>query len=66
MVKKKCFICKKKIKSIIPSECKCKLIFCRLHIHPDEHNCTFDYKEEYKKRLIQNNPQIIQEKFVKL
>jgi len=33
---------------------------------PDTHNCTFDYKEEYKKTLIKNNPQVIHEKFVKL
>lgn len=66
MPKKKCFLCKKKIKSVIPCLCKCELLFCRLHMDPDTHNCTFDYKEEYKKTLIKNNPQVIHEKFVKL
>ena len=66
MMKKKCYICKKKIKSIIPCECKCKLLFCRLHMDPVKHNCTFDYKEEYKKILIKNNPTVSHEKFVKL
>jgi len=33
---------------------------------PVKHNCTFDYKEEYKKILIKNNPTVSHEKFVKL
>jgi hypothetical protein len=32
----------------------------------DTHNCPFDYKEFYKKKLIKENPQIIHDKFVKL
>jgi hypothetical protein len=66
MVKKKCFICKKKIKSVIPCKCKCEKFFCRLHMDTDIHECPFDYKEFHKKRLIKENPQVIHEKFVKL
>jgi len=66
MPKKKCLMCKKKIKSIIPFQCRCENFYCRLHMDADTHNCPFDYKEFYKKKLIKENPQIIHDKFVKL
>jgi hypothetical protein len=63
MTKKRCFVCKKKIKSVIPYQCRCEQYFCRLH---KEHNCTFDYKEYHKKKLKKENPKVVHPKFVKL
>ena len=40
--KKRCFHCKKK--SIIVTMCKCENYFCLKHTHPEQHNCTFDFK----------------------
>jgi hypothetical protein len=44
----KCQVCNKKINtiSVITGTCRCKQIFCSKHIL--DHNCTFDYKEDYK------------------
>lgn len=33
-------------------ECKCGLYFCGKHRYPEEHKCTFDYKESQKKELL--------------
>ncbi len=27
-------------------KCKCEKIFCITHLHYEEHNCTYNYKEE--------------------
>ena len=27
-------------------KCKCGKLFCITHLHAEEHNCTFNYKEE--------------------
>jgi hypothetical protein len=66
MPKIKCFFCKKKIKTIMPWKCRCEKFYCRLHIDADIHNCSFDYKEFYKQKLIKENPEVISEKVIKL
>ena len=48
--KMKCFLCKKKIKSVIPIKCRCEQYFCRLHKMIDEHDCSFDYQGNQKKK----------------
>lgn len=48
--KVRCFICLKKL-IILEFECKCKKKFCNLHKYPEEHNCTYDYKNEGKRKL---------------
>jgi len=53
MIKKKCNQCNKKIKSLFPYECKCHNYYCIIHKY--EHNCTYDYKNEYEKILKINN-----------
>jgi hypothetical protein len=47
----KCNECKKKIKSLMLDihMCKCLKHFCNLHLI--DHNCTFDYFKENKKKL---------------
>ena len=55
--KKKCKNCKKKIKTI-PMKCKCNLEFCFKCYYPEKHNCTFDRREFYKKKLEKENPLI--------
>lgn len=47
MAKIKCSVCKNKINSMMKSihTCRCTMIYC--HIHLQDHNCTFNYKEQY-------------------
>lgn len=49
--------CNKKL-SISCIRCKCDKLFCNLHTFYTEHNCTYDFKEEYKQELIKKNKRI--------
>tara|TARA_B100000886_G_C20284464_1_gene432711 strand:- start:253 stop:468 length:216 start_codon:yes stop_codon:yes gene_type:complete len=40
--------CNKKIK-ISDYPCKCKLIFCSLHRSPEQHECSYDFKNKDEK-----------------
>ena len=51
--KKKCPICSKKI-GILGIECRCGITFCSLHRYPDQHNCSFNFKE-YDKKILKEN-----------
>tara|TARA_B100001093_G_scaffold317163_1_gene302561 strand:+ start:1344 stop:1571 length:228 start_codon:yes stop_codon:yes gene_type:complete len=50
--------CNKKL-TILDVPCKCKLIFCKNHKFFTNHNCSYDYKNDYKKLLIKNNPKVV-------
>lgn len=43
-----CKACKKKIKSTLVDiyTCRCKHLYCGIHLH--NHNCNFDYKTQFK------------------
>ena len=43
-------LCKKKL-TLTSTACKCKKYFCASHHYEDQHECTFDYKEQQKKDL---------------
>lgn len=58
--------CKKKIKSVFPLSCKCKLYFCKKHKYPETHECTYNYKNTFKEQLNKNNEKIVSDKFVRL
>ena len=49
--------CNKKLK-LYETEliCKCSSFFCS--IHRNNHNCTFDYKKEWREKLNKDNPPI--------
>jgi hypothetical protein len=59
--------CKKKL-SILDKElkCKCGKIFCPEHKFFKSHNCTYDYKSEYDKKIMQQNPKLGSHKIDKL
>lgn len=46
--------CNKKIR-ITDIECKCKLIFCKLHRLPEYHNCSYNFNSDELKRKIINS-----------
>jgi len=41
----RCAKCNKKL-GLIEYKCKCEKLFCISHLHAEEHNCNYDYKEE--------------------
>ena len=49
----KCLQCKKKL-GLQEYKCKCEKIFCISHLHAEEHNCTFNYREEAQLQLKKN------------
>lgn len=51
--KNKCPVCQKKI-GVLGIECRCGSIFCSLHRYPDQHNCSFNFREHDKKILKDN------------
>jgi len=64
-MKKRCNLCNKKIKSVLPYKCKCDKYYCGLHKIPMEHNCNFDFFKEHKEKLKIQNPKIVAEKINK-
>lgn len=44
--------CKKKV-GLVDFPCKCSTVYCAAHRAPETHACTFDYKQEQKKNLLQ-------------
>jgi len=55
--KQKCYQCNAKLKLIVFT-CKCNHIFCQKHLGAHSHNCTYDYKNEKKKQIEENNPKL--------
>lgn len=45
-------------------DCKCKQYFCKKHRLPEEHRCTFDYKQDQREKLTQQLQLITSEKVV--
>ena len=54
--------CKRKIKLIDDYVCKCGLRTCKHHRFFTEHNCTFNYKNEFANKLEKLNPKIVGKK----
>ena len=52
--KKKCPICSKKI-GMLGIECRCGESFCSKHRHPEDHNCSFDFKKHDRNVLKENS-----------
>lgn len=59
----KCPVCEKRLK-LTDIECKCKLVFCKLHRDPKSHDCSYDYKKAGQFDISKNNPKITPAKIV--
>ena len=64
--KTRCAQCNCKINITNSIQCKCDKIFCMKHRFFSDHGCTFDYKTEERKKLAENNPQIVADKLIKI
>lgn len=63
--KNKCFECNKNL-GLVFIRCKCSNIFCSKHRYPENHICSYNYKDMFKKELEKNNNKIISEKISKI
>lgn len=59
--KSNCNICNRKL-SLYDYKCKCDKLFCSVHKYFTAHNCEYDYKTEYKKKLEKEMIKIIPSK----
>jgi len=61
IAKDTCSFCgkyKKNKKTLLLYDCNCNNKFCSTHLMPEIHNCTYNYKETYKKKLKTENPKV--------
>lgn len=63
--KTRCWTCKRKV-GITGIECRCKFVFCGKHRYPDEHDCSFDFKQQHRRKLEKENQRVEGSKFEKL
>mmetsp|Transcript_671 Transcript_671/g.713 ORF Transcript_671/g.713 Transcript_671/m.713 type:complete len:126 (+) Transcript_671:2-379(+) len=61
----RCWTCKKVV-GPLSFQCKCQHNFCSRHRVPEVHGCTFDHRTVGIRKLSEDNPQIVAEKFNKL
>uniref|UniRef100_A0A6B2FYV3 Zinc finger A20 and AN1 domain-containing stress-associated protein 7 (Trinotate prediction) n=1 Tax=Myxobolus squamalis TaxID=59785 RepID=A0A6B2FYV3_MYXSQ len=59
-----CYNCNKKL-TFSGIKCKCDHYFCFCHRHPEQHNCTFDFKESGRATIGKQNPKIFLDKIKK-
>jgi predicted nucleic acid binding AN1-type Zn finger protein len=57
--------CKTKL-GLIPFECRCLMNYCPEHRLPENHQCSFDYKNFGKSLIEKNNQKVIGEKIQKI
>lgn len=62
----RCCQCRKKLTISNNYLCRCQKHFCSTHRYSEAHNCSYDYKEEGRRLLQQENPQVMAEKIVKM
>ena len=62
---KKCFACPKKV-GALGHQCKCGFTFCKSHRLPEDHDCTFNFREEGLKKLTKENPAVVAAKISKI
>lgn len=60
----KCRLCKRKTYLVI--KCRCEHTFCITHRDPEDHSCTFDFKEMAKAQIAKANPVVVSDKMVKI
>jgi hypothetical protein len=58
---KRCQICNCKLSTMVYI-CKCGGQYCSAHRYHDTHNCSYNYKEEARKQIAENNPIVAHEK----
>lgn len=57
---RKCYWCNRKC--YLTVKCHCEKVFCIEHRDPDDHECTFDFKQHDKDVITKQNPKVVSKK----
>ncbi|KAJ0020550.1 hypothetical protein Pint_31910 [Pistacia integerrima] len=61
----RCLTCRRRV-GLTGFKCRCGSLFCGSHRYPEQHQCTFDFKEMGKEQIAKANPVIKAEKLQKI
>ncbi|KAG4183911.1 hypothetical protein ERO13_A09G138500v2 [Gossypium hirsutum] len=61
----RCMVCRKRV-GLTGFRCKCEITFCGSHRYPENHGCTFDFKEVGREEIARANPLVKAEKLEKI
>ncbi|KAL2554590.1 Zinc finger A20 and AN1 domain-containing stress-associated protein 4 [Forsythia ovata] len=61
----RCAACRKRV-GLTGFKCRCGVIFCGSHRYPEQHDCTFDYKQLGRVAIAKANPVVKAEKLDKI
>jgi predicted nucleic acid binding AN1-type Zn finger protein len=61
----RCFSCSRRV-GPVKFLCRCGYSFCSKHRLSEEHACSFDHSQDGRRRLAQDNPQVVAEKVAKI
>jgi hypothetical protein len=61
----RCIACSRKV-GLMGFTCRCGEVYCSKHRLPEEHGCTFDHQMAGRRKLTEDNPQVIAEKLTKI
>lgn len=64
--KLRCYQCNKKLGIIMIMKCHCNQYFCSAHRYMEMHNCSYDFKENGRKKLERENPLVCTQKLPKI
>lgn len=57
----RCHKCNKRL-GLLGFSCRCGGIFCRPHLHAEEHACSFDYQQLGRQTIQSRNPKVVSAK----
>ncbi|CAI9766221.1 unnamed protein product [Fraxinus pennsylvanica] len=61
----RCAACRKRV-GLTGFKCRCGVMFCGSHRYPEQHDCTFDYKQLGRDAIAKANPIVKAEKLDKI
>jgi hypothetical protein len=61
----RCNECRKKM-GVMEFTCKCEKKYCMKCLHPENHSCSYDFKNEGKKNLESHLVKVAHEKVIKI
>ncbi|KAH7561225.1 hypothetical protein ACOSP7_016130 [Xanthoceras sorbifolium] len=61
----RCLTCRRRV-GLTGFNCRCGSVFCGTHRYPEQHQCTFDFKEMGKEQIAKANPVVKGQKLHKI
>uniref|UniRef100_A0A5K3EF29 AN1-type domain-containing protein n=1 Tax=Mesocestoides corti TaxID=53468 RepID=A0A5K3EF29_MESCO len=53
----RCLKCRKRV-GLTGFQCRCEGLFCAFHRYSDQHDCTFDYRQQGQEQIARDNPEV--------